>query len=364
MVSAIALEKTEGVVDSLLDLAYRRSFSIPMRWLGRKIETCRNRVQLHRLLRFFVRLLPQSRETEIEDALSFLHRLVAKALSDEETDGETDLSKALIQVVSSDEWDTQWRLSEPSLKLARATLARFAEKPGKVSEGNVLLAASIAGHCRDAAARDDLRTALDVILSLAERPGGQQSERLASAIAQALLEIAPVELLNYPANCEPVRAALRSRALQRGWVVFQNRIVDAEGNEICQLGRSSPTESDAPKPAEISEILAVLSKRQRDVLLSYWLMTRDGGACQPSDSLKSIYERLQAQFNEQGETLMDEQGRIRRDSTTTEFDNLFQNEAFPTFETWRKTLNRIEDRFERQPDILLMLHHIGLCRRS
>jgi hypothetical protein len=114
------------------------------------------------------------------------------------------------------------------------------------------LSVAVVEHFSDPAASAELRRALDAALGIVESPGTQEKrrDRLASAIANCLLWLAPEELLKYPCDCEPVQSALRRAAHEHGWLVFQDRILDAEGGVVAPLARSKPRESEPPGSAE------------------------------------------------------------------------------------------------------------------
>src|SRR5207244_12547052 len=127
---------------------------------------------------------------------------------------------------------------EHTFELARFVVARFAEAPPTVSEGCVLLAAAVLAHFQSPASRFALRKALDAALQTNEDQDQtrQSFDRLATALANRLAVVARGELLSYPASCVPVDSVLRSQALWKGWMIFVDRITDAEGTEIARRG--------------------------------------------------------------------------------------------------------------------------------
>ena len=99
LVSAIADEQSREVTDALLKLAVQRSLPVPLRWMERKIQLCRSPVQLHRLLKTLVQILPFGDGAEPNDACDIFHRLIAKAMKDD-GDNESDLPKGLVKALS------------------------------------------------------------------------------------------------------------------------------------------------------------------------------------------------------------------------------------------------------------------------
>src|SRR5204862_1607414 len=110
---------------------------------------------------------------------------------------------------------------EDTLRLALDVLAKMTAAPEGVVPAHAQLAVSIITHFRRPATRTELRTALDAALRMHGQPQSD-ADRRSQALANALAEVAPGELLRYPPDCECVQSALRALAVQRGWLVFGN----------------------------------------------------------------------------------------------------------------------------------------------
>jgi hypothetical protein len=80
-------------------------------------------------------------------------------------------------------------------------------------------------------------------------------------------------------------------------------------------------------------------------------MVKDDGPCQPGDTKKCVYDAIQARLR--GEV----QDHLA-DAMTTLFPD-----GLPEYDSWRRTLERIEDHFSEQPEALAQLRLLGLCRR-
>jgi hypothetical protein len=235
VVAEIETEPSDYVAAMLLHMACGRSLPVPLKWLERKIQAARDRVQSHRLLKRYVLALAHASRAEWSGAREYLNRLVKEALADTTT--EADSAKGVAQALTRATNPGQLLLSRPVLNQARELLARFSQRPDAKEEGRVLLAVSIVGHFSCTSAVRELRMSLDASLKL-ESTAHQQEERsnrAAIAIAEVLAELAPNELLHYSADCAPVQSVLQSRASQRGWWVFEDRILDAEGIEIANV---------------------------------------------------------------------------------------------------------------------------------
>lgn len=351
VIAGIESESSGEVVGMLLHLAVARSLRVTPVWLQKKISECRDRVRLHQFVKSYVLLLPQVSSADWTNAVDFVHRLVARVMKKDSSRSE-ELAKALTAAFSLAQADGKPLLSERTFELSRDTLAEFAEKPGDLSEGRTLLAVSIVTHSHQRAARVEMRKALDTALSrVAEtkRPT-RRPDRITSALANGLADIAPEELLDYSLDCEPVQAALRRRALERGWMVFTDRIADSEGNEIARKGGTSASIA-VQAPAELKDIVESLPPEMQRALRGYWVMVRQGGPCGTADPLPSIHAAMRQRFASEIE-----------DRTADELDQLFP-EGAPELENWRKTLNRIEKRFRGRPEMEL-LRRLGLYRRE
>ena len=195
-----------------------------------------------------------------------------------------------------------------------------------------------------------LRNALDAALQLNEQRR-QDPDRLSRAISKCLAEVAPGELLGYPLGCEPVHSVLRELAVQRSWLVFGNRIADAEGMEIASTASTETALISPVKPLLLKQIIEQLPQGRSRLLYSYWLMVKDGGPCQPGDTKKSVYDAMH--------------GRLRgdvQDHVADAIGTLFPD-GLPKYDSWRRTLKRIEEHYSGNPEALAQLRLLGLCRR-
>ena len=349
LLSTIESEPVGEVADWMLNLAVCRSMYIPLRWLETKLSTARHKVKRRELFTADLMLLPHASGRESDDALEFLHRQVSKAMSDD-GGGAVELAEILNHAMDRAEHHAARLFSEGTVRLCLDILAKFSVTPNKVPESQVLLAARIIGQNRGAASRLELRKALDAAMRLNQEQK-RELDRPSQGLANALAKIAPGELLHYPIECEAVRSALCSLVVQRGWLVFSDRILDAEGTEIATIDAPVGNEKEMPKPADLIDLCKQLSASHEKVLQSYWLMVKDDTPCRPGDTLKTIYAAVRARHR--GEMV---------DELAEYLDRLFPDKL-PTFDTWRKTLNRIETRFAGQPEMVSYLRRIGLGRR-
>lgn len=349
LVTTIESEPSGEVADTLLELAVGRSLAVPLPWLEKKIAAARDKVKRRVLLTAYLLVAPLTAGMQRQKAATFLDRLASRALTEHSASG-AEFAEALDQALAR-AGKSIGLFSEETSRRALDLLERFTDVPEKVDPTRVLLAVNLVRQFHQPGHRSIVREALDVALRLNETLP-QHPSRLSRSIANCLAEIAPAELLRYSPECDCVQSVLRTLAVERGWLVYDRRITDAEGIEIATI---QPAETALTammaKPVELKDLIDQLPPNARRVLYTYWLMVKDGGPCQRSDTQKSIYAALQ--LYHAGEA---------NDPIARAIDQFFPEEL-PTFASWRKALKRIEERFAGQPEALAQLRRIGLCRR-
>ncbi|WP_193376995.1 NACHT domain-containing protein [Frigoriglobus tundricola] len=346
-IATIGSEPSGEVAEAMLLLSVTRSVRAPRDWLEAAILKTHDKRKLGKLLPAYLLMLVNVQGPERAAAYGFLNRQLATVLVETGASGEeraTAWERALGQTRLPPEC-----LTPDTLQLARDELARFTARPDPAYALRVRLVTCLAGHLPPTTARAALREAFSASLRFEETAPGALG-LVPQVLANRLVEIAPAELLRYPIDCESATSVLRSRAVERHWLVFQNRIIDAEGNEIATISNPDPLTPLAADAPDLREIAERLPDRSRRVLLAYWWMVRDGGPCEPGDTFRHIYDRTTAFWAGEEET---EANYLR---------TLFP-EALPAFENWKKTLNRIQKQFTTQPAILTQLHRIGLHSR-
>ncbi|HEY4313318.1 MAG TPA: NACHT domain-containing protein [Pirellulales bacterium] len=354
IVAEIATEQSNEVADMLLQLAVQRSLRVPLAWLNQKTLASRDRTRRTDLLGIYLRLLPQASARELRDASEFLHKLVKRAL-DDRSPSACEMAQVLTRALSMVEGAKEQFLAPATLMLARDQLATFADAPQSLPAEQVQLAVALVRFANDTAARHAatraLNTALDDEAWLADADP-RARERIAQALANTLVEIAPAELLPFPRECEVVEGALRTKAVRSGWLVFADRIVDAEGQEVARLPGVNAAQPAPPPAPEIADVINELPERSRQILRCYWSIVHEGGLCHRGDTHKKIYDTAKACWN--GE---------RGESWSRIVENCLPGE-FPQWESWRKILSRIERQFKDRTELAALLRRIGLYRRE
>jgi hypothetical protein len=353
-VASISGETSRDALNILLEVAADRRLSVDLQWIQARIDSCRDRVELHRLLSSFVRLTSQSTGDEWAAATFSLSAMIMKALKRHGKWGQGDRAKALTTVLSTRS-DPQDRpaVSDEAFGLAEDCVATFRLSPQEVPEGQVLLAIAVIEYLGNEDSGPKVRSALDTVLDfeVASHRTTDQRNRLATALANCLLRIAPGELLSYPFDCDPVQRALRRAASERGWLVYSDRIVDAEGTPVATGTPSTKPTEVRHGPVELRDLLKHLSDARRKSLESYWVMVGPTGPCQQGESLKVIYSGIRRRVA----------GEI--EDNVSESLLAIYPKKLPTYEAWRMSLKRLKQDFADQPELIDHLRRIGLVRR-
>jgi NACHT domain len=346
LIRTIASEPLGEVVDAMLLLALIRSLAVPREWLEAKVTATGDRAKLRTLLPSYLLTLANVHGPDRLAALGYLNREVSAVLKDPGATGDGRLAAwehALTQGPLQREW-----LTEETFQRGLDELVRFAASPNSVPTTRVRLASCVVGQFRTMTARTALKDALSAALQFQETGQGDLGA-VPLVIANRLADVAPGELLRYPPDCDPVNAVLQTRAVERGWMIFRDRITDAEGDEIATIKTAEPA-AIVPEACDLKTIAEQLPEASRRALLSYWWMVRDGGPCASGDTLQRIYDAT-ASCRDSG------------DGSDAAYLRMLYPDDLPAFETWKKTLNRILKQFAGQPAALAQLHRIGLGRR-
>src|SRR5207244_560221 len=115
---------------------------------------------------------------------------------------------------------------------------------------SVTLAASILVHFNDPMSGRDVRKALEAALQLAEG-SADDITHVQRALVSSLAELAPGELRGYPPDCDCVQSPLCHLAVERGWLIYQDRILGAEVFEIASMAGSDDVPPIAGQPTDL-----------------------------------------------------------------------------------------------------------------
>jgi hypothetical protein len=365
LLRSIESEPDRDVMQALMNLADQRGIPLSAGWLARQIGATRDRLQRRRLLMALVRSVPRAPVDERRRAEAFLGRLIEEALASEESADTDELCKALVAASTTAEPGQRWHSSPRITAAARQVLDNFVKDTHAVSEGRFLLAVAVVDFFADALARETLQAALRGVLRLARttQDAKRVRDRMAAAIGDALARLAPAELLAYGDDCQPVQATLRSWAIRLGWLVFDARIIDAEGGEVCRLGNSEEEPASVPESQELDAMLKVCKQAEKNAFAGYWSMVTEGGPCQTSDTYKTIYDALNSLLNARKEEIWNDEGKLRSKRPRGQSSGNTLEAKLPDFSNWVTYLKRARIRIEKElPSAIPRLRDLGLYR--
>lgn len=223
------------IARATFELAVRRRFSLDFHQLFKRICDASNRMERHRLVKLYLEAMPESRGENWEQAVALLNTMLTTAYQAGDETAE-ELAKAISSALPQMRHRHD-RMMPPSIReLSTAALVEFERDPQESSEGHLLLAVAIADFFHHETASEHLKRALDASLLIRDDPKGHSFRRmrLSSAICECLTRLAPEILLSYPDNCEPVRLSLHRMTLERGCLIYHDRILDHEGQVIAR----------------------------------------------------------------------------------------------------------------------------------
>jgi hypothetical protein len=330
-----------------LNLAWERSLPLPLAWLKRQLNRSRNRIEREQLLRVLLQVLARSDAATIVQERPFLQALVANALHPEPA--KEELARMMFAAIGEIADTRVILFSEQTRSLALQVLANPQSVVGKQQ---VLLAVVLIRHFRDTVAARGLLVGLLEPLCHGRSYEDSGDYQIAMEIGDCLSELAPDELLRLPPDGLGVVWALRSRSLNEGWMVYSDRILNAEGHVIASLHAAKSPVAFAGQTVELQTLLAKLSPQARNALESYCLMVGPGGPCHSGDSYPQVHRIAQAMCDR--ETEETEIGRM----LSARFPS-----GFPQLLAWTKQLNRIETKFAGKPEAETLLRSLGLYRR-
>ncbi len=211
-----------------LELAWERSLPIAVPWLMNRVRRGRSDLEQERLLRVLLQVLSQSPFAVQAEAFVFLDLLAAQALTTE----ESELARVLVLAVN-DVSPRRVVLFSPKVRwMAEQALERALHEQELANKQQLLFAVALVRHFRETGAVNTLRGLLERTYVPGKSVDDNLDYQLFYDVGDCLAELAPRELLRLPAECPGVKWALRSRTLKAGWLVYSNRILNADGQEI------------------------------------------------------------------------------------------------------------------------------------
>ncbi|GAA5510577.1 NACHT domain-containing protein [Novipirellula caenicola] len=356
LVNQIDDEQSPLLQSSLLRLAITRQILLDLDWLECQIRNdTSNALRLLRLQAYCGTAAGRTAE-ERQRMGRFLSELTLSALKH----GEVSLTELLLQHfrLDGDQELSCW-IDHRVVAAAIDCLIHFIHSPPRQPIHAVSLSANVLASAPCEGNRVHLNKALDTALSMlssddADSRSDDDSirwERSAKFIADCLVKVDPGSLLRYEASCRPVQHALQDAVFKRGWLIFNDRILDNDGIEIAvRTDAWTPLDQGSLADADvIDEIVHDLPPRQRNDFLSYWHMVSVGDADYALTERERVHEAICTLMASDLNTELSER-----------LWSCYQEGRPPSFASWKKNLARVVQRFEDRPEVLAHLQQLGL----
>jgi hypothetical protein len=198
-----------------------------------------------------------------------------------------------------------------------------------------------------------LRAALEKSLSQMsgnrKAVSGLTNRNLASVLTTAILRRDPSILMSDLWERPIVKETFARMAWAEGWLVYRDRVVNANGATIAVRQDDPLAQARFSTPEVVQEISKQLSPRQRNDFLSYWHMVSEGGEDFANLDRKAVYHAMC--------TVLDS------DLNTPLVERLlmcYSGGTPPKFSTWKKNLIRVVQRCSTNSQWLAHLQKIGL----
>lgn len=335
------------IAAALIELA--RSHSIPLNrhHLERQIEASVDPKIRQACLQAYVKSVERC---EFAEAKTFLSRLACKAFRNHDVELLDCLWCSLSQadLPNLDRWlDHQVDAS------ATDHLLQFVRGANDCDLEIVSMAATWLSIRLDDRNRVHLRAALEkTLLQTSNRSrtsSGQSYRNLASVLAASIVRRDPSILMGDLWEQPVVVQAFARTAWAEGWLVYRDRIVNANGATIAVKKDDALAQASFSTPEVVLEIAKQLSPRQRNDFLSYWHMVSEGGDDYANCDRKTVYQAMCMVLESELNTSLSERLLM-----------CYQDGKPPKFSTWKKNLVRVVQRCVSEPQWLAHLQKIGL----
>lgn len=335
------------IAAALIELA--RSHSIPLNrhHLERQIEASVDPKFRQACLQAYVKSVERC---EFAEAKTFLSRLACKGFRNHDVELLDCLWCSLSQADSPnlDRW-----LNHQVDASATDHLLQFVRGANDCDLEIVSMAATWLSIRLDDRNRVHLRAALEkTLLQTSNRsrtPSGQGYRNLASVLAACIVRRDPSILMGDLWEQPVVVQAFARAAWAEGWLVYRDRIVNANGATIAVKKDDALAQASFSTPEVVLEISKQLSPRQRNDFLSYWHMVSEGGDDYAQCDRKTVYQAMCMVLESELNTSLSERLLM-----------CYQDGKPPKFSTWKKNLVRVVQRCASEPQWLAHLQKIGL----
>jgi hypothetical protein len=359
VVAGVVNEPIDAVAHALVELGVKRNAMLPLDWLEGRITSTGNTVTRRPLATAYLRMVNRPATGDGLSAEVRVPPYLLKNIRQGLTGTSTDNDELAWQWASALRSDGSVLPEAPETEeirgLARNCLQGFVNG-ADVSLGAVRLATAA---LRGETGEDSiwvLRCALDAILAFLKRAKEKRElrefELAAVEIGEDIADNAVETLLGYPVACESVQDVLANRARDVGWLIFDDQILDADGNVVASTNVARRSGVELTKPM-LDELLEELGESPRNAILSFWLMTKMHGLCTEEAGYREINARLRRVANgDEGDDMAIEAVR-----------GLYGRRV-PHLDTWRRALAHAAAKLKLTPNGAQLLYNLGLPRGS
>ncbi|EMI55907.1 NACHT domain-containing protein [Rhodopirellula sallentina] len=339
-----------GTIRSLLKMSASRSVWLDRQWLeGRILRTTRGSERRVALAAYYQTVSRRSHK-EMQCKRRFLARLTVDALRN----ADRTLLREISQMVEGASRVGAAFLADgevvDELVHSMRRLVRHDESL------DMLLTESATALCGEGGTPDEwvkwvalLDDASKAFRETSDPQRRRCLDGLVQRLGRRLAKWDPAQLLQRAADNESLEAVLESFAVRSHWLVYSDRIMDADGNEIACRVEGPMSTVQFSTPEAIAKIAQELPPRQRSDFLSYWHVVAEGGDQHDAVDRETIHRVICTVMDSQYETSLGEH-----------LSACYDDGRPPSFSSWKKNLTRVVERYRHDPELLAHLHQIGL----
>lgn len=347
---SIVNESCHELRTQLLELAVSRGVALDRQWMEAQIEVDDHSWRRGSLTAAYVHATNQAVGESREAHLSYLLNRINLVFAQHDDAAAVvayELARAFFRLDrTSWIWERE-AIREPAFRF----LEQFVGQRGAATAGQVRLAVSLLRFTVHRRERELVCQSLDELLRrmrfAKDKQTGLELESQAHEVARIVADLAVERLLKYPRSCEPVEEVLAERARDFGWVVFEDRIFDANGRQLANLQVVEQDETEIDHKAILS-LVRGLADAKRNAILSRWLVVRVFNLQPPRAELAAIHCAIQ-------KALEGEHGTHAEDWMREVYPD-----GAPELKLWRQYMYRAAEKLRLLPNGPVFLAEVGL----
>ncbi|MFG0290732.1 MAG: NACHT domain-containing protein [Rhodopirellula sp. JB044] len=338
-----------GTVRSLLKLSASRSIWLDRQWLEERISRTTRGDERRLALAAYCQTVSRRSHKEMQCKRRFLARLTVDALQNTDRVLLCELSQ---MVEGASRVGTFLADGEVVGELVHS-MRRLVRHDESL---DMLLTEAATALCGEGGTPDEwvkwvalLDDASEAFRETSDPQRRRCLDGLVQRLGRRLAKWDPAQLLQRAANNESLVAVLESFAVRSHGLVYSDRIIDAEGNEIACRVEGPLSTVQFSTPEAIAKIAQELPPRQRSDFLSYWHVVSEGGDQHDAVDRETIHRVICTVMDSQYETSLGEH-----------LNACYDDGRPPSFSSWKKNLTRVIERYRHDPELLAHLNQIGL----